>query len=379
MRTLIIGNYPPDAQFSMRRYARQLAEGLRRESLVVDLWLPTVFFGSFLPTQSGLGKWLGYIDKYIISFFVLQGKLLASPRYDIVHLCDHSNSHYALGLRPAKLLITCHDMIAVRAARGEFPFQKISWTGRLQQRLILHGMTRANSVACVSHATAIDLKRLLGQKCPETEIIENGIEPTFLEAGEDYYGSNHPNRPTDEYILHIGNSSWYKNRSAVISIYVELLKDYPKLLLYVVGPPFNADELNGTDGDFLQAKVKYITNVSDSDLKQLYTHAQLLVFPSRIEGFGWPILEAQACGCPVACLDRGPMRELNARPDLLMDTQSEASAWPGIAADKCRPYLRMDVAERREIAHELRAFASGFTLPSMIAKLKALYSDLLEK
>ena len=54
-------------------------------------------------------------------------------------------------------------------------------------------------------------------------------------------------------------------------------------------------------------EVRFVGWVSSADLEGLYRLASCFVFPSLYEGFGWPILEAQACGCPVATTNRAPM------------------------------------------------------------------------
>ncbi len=58
------------------------------------------------------------------------------------------------------------------------------------------------------------------------------------------------------------------------------------------------------------ARVVEIVKPSDAVLEALYNRARALVFPSRFEGFGWPVIEAQACGCPVLCSDAGSLGEV---------------------------------------------------------------------
>ena len=54
----------------------------------------------------------------------------------------------------------------------------------------------------------------------------------------------------------------------------------------------------------------HLAGVEPEDLRALYSAAAALLFPSWLEGFGWPVLEALACGCPVITTDREPMREV---------------------------------------------------------------------
>jgi glycosyltransferase involved in cell wall biosynthesis len=72
-------------------------------------------------------------------------------------------------------------------------------------------------------------------------------------------------------------------------------------------------------------------DISDRDLRAFYTGALAFLFPSREEGFGWPILEAQACGCPVVTTNRGPMKEIAGDAAVLIDPGEPAEAAEKVA------------------------------------------------
>ena len=85
---------------------------------------------------------------------------------------------------------------------------------------------------------------------------------------------------------------------------------------------------------------------TDEELGVLYSGALALLFPSLQEGFGWPILEAQSCGCPVITSNRAPLTEVAGEAALLIDPENEAAAAELIAA-------RLDsLAELREAGFE---------------------------
>jgi glycosyltransferase involved in cell wall biosynthesis len=69
-----------------------------------------------------------------------------------------------------------------------------------------------------------------------------------------------------------------------------------------------------------------LTAVANEDLRALYSTAALLLFPSLEEGFGWPIVEAQACGCPVATSKRSPMNEVAGEAAIYLDPEDPSSA-----------------------------------------------------
>jgi glycosyltransferase involved in cell wall biosynthesis len=66
-------------------------------------------------------------------------------------------------------------------------------------------------------------------------------------------------------------------------------------------------------------------------LQALYSGAHAMLFPSLDEGFGWPILEAQACGCPVITSDQAPMTEIAGEGAILIDARNPVSAAASIA------------------------------------------------
>ena len=69
----------------------------------------------------------------------------------------------------------------------------------------------------------------------------------------------------------------------------------------------------------LRDRVIELTNITNEDLRALYSKATALLFPSLREGFGWPIIEAQACGCPVFTSDRVPMTEVGGDAAIYLD------------------------------------------------------------
>ena len=100
---------------------------MRKAGHSVRVVRPEVRLGRLRVTASELGKWLGYIDKLILFPADLRN---ASKAVDVVHICDHSNSLYTKHCGSTPCVVTCHDLIAVRAARGDFPQVRTRWSGR---------------------------------------------------------------------------------------------------------------------------------------------------------------------------------------------------------------------------------------------------------
>ena len=136
MRVLLVGNYESKNQQSMGRYADWLERTLRARGYQVTLARPQAFF-SHLTSRPLLQKYLGYLDKFLI--FPPRLRRLARG-CDLVHVLDHSNSMYLRTVRELPSLITCHDLLAIRFARGDFAESSTDWTGKIYQRWILSGL-----------------------------------------------------------------------------------------------------------------------------------------------------------------------------------------------------------------------------------------------
>ncbi len=111
-------------------------------------------------------------------------------------------------------------------------------------------------------------------------------------------------------------------------------------------------------------------NADSELLEALYNCARpRFLFPSTFEGFGWPIAEAHACGCPVLCADREPMSEVAGDAGLLHPVEDEA----GFAADLLR---LADPAERARWSAKALENAKRFSTARMIAEYRKLYRSL---
>ena len=152
---ILIGNYPLDKQESMKRFAAILEEGFKKKGIETEIWLPIICFGRlFEATTSGFGKWLGYIDKWLLFPIVLKFRLLkASNKQAKFHICDHSNAPYLAYLPKQRTGITCHDVLAIRGAFGYTDaYCPASGMGKVLQRWILNhgGIPRSFRYVCHS-------------------------------------------------------------------------------------------------------------------------------------------------------------------------------------------------------------------------------------
>lgn len=369
---LLIGNYPADRQQSMQRFATMMLQGLTVAGIPAELIQPAPFFGRIKIAGRIVQKWLGYIDKFLLFPQRLRRKL-ATP-FSIVHICDHSNAMYGGRVKNAPVLITCHDLLAVRGALGEETDCPASFTGKFFQRWILLSLRRATAVACVSTATLRDAERLIncGRRRPQLHLVPNGLNFPYRKQAREVVRSRlggieglDLERP---FVLHVGSNLRRKNREGVLRIFSRT-KDHWNGQLVFAGDLLTP-ELHSLGQELdLSNRIAEIDNPESEILEALYSFATALLYPSRFEGFGWPVVEAQACGCPVICSDRGPMPEVGGDAVLVHDIEDEE----GFAADVLR---LLNPVERERWSERSLRHAEEFSARKMIATYIALYRHL---
>jgi len=175
----------------------------------------------------------------------------------------------------------------------------------------LASLRRADAVLCISHST----KRDVLQFC-------QGIDPAKLHVthlGVDtktFFRDVGPDTGNEGTVLFVGLRGGYKR----FDLAVDALRQCPRLRLGVVGPP-----LTSAEHDMLRATLgtrwHEFGPVSTGALRRLYSTAFAFIFPSDYEGFGLPVLEAMACGCPVVAADTSSLPEVGGQAALYATEQ----------------------------------------------------------
>jgi glycosyltransferase involved in cell wall biosynthesis len=208
------------------------------------------------------------------------------------------------------LVVTVHDLAVL--AHPEW-FNR--WTGLYSRFAVPRVVAAAARVIAVSEHTGAELERRLG--VPETKIrvVPNAVEGVFTPDGPAAAG---------DYVLAVGTLEPRKNLARIAAAVDGELR--------VVGTP-------GWGGVSPPPNATWLGNVSDEELAALYRGARCLVYASLYEGFGIPVAEALACGCPVVTSAGSPMQELAGGDATYVDPTDIASIRAGIEA-VARPSLR---------------------------------------
>jgi glycosyltransferase involved in cell wall biosynthesis len=262
----------------------------------------------------------------------------------------------------------------VRCALGEATDCAVSTTGNLLQRWVLGGLRRASIVACVSGATAEDARRLVATTNGEPRIkqVPVALSYPYRQLAPEEVSlrlREIPSLAADaEFVLHVGSNLKRKNREAVLRIFARVAPKWSGFLVFA-GDAASAELRDAARKLGVSDRVFDVPDASNEVLEALYNGATALLYPSTFEGFGWPIIEAQACGCPVICSDREPMREVSGDASLLRPVEDEE----GFAAD----LLRLTSPEERAIWSERGLQnAKRYNRDEMIARYVELYREL---
>lgn len=142
-------------------------------------------------------------------------------------------------------------------------------------------------------------------------IPEGKFTVVYNAVGEMFHPIKDEMLQNESYLLAVSSVKANKNFESVLKAYEIFYRSNPNVRLYIVG---DCNDKNFQTIDIDQYRnnpsIKFLGRVSDEELVKYYSNAQGFVFPSLYEGFGIPVLEAQACGCPVLASDIPPLKEV---------------------------------------------------------------------
>ena len=231
-------------------------------------------------------------------------------RYDILHFPYDSS----VVLKRGKFVITIHDVKplifgALRPRRG--------LRDCVERLLIPDRQKQADHVLTVSECSRRDIIERLCFPGERISVVYPGIDhDQFKPGGTAPFRAN--SRP---HILCVAGSDPTKNVETLLDAFAQLPRELRETHdMVLVGDLRRRQDVRDRVGKLgILTQTKFVNVVSDAQLVSLYQYARAFVFPSRYEGFGFPVLEAMACGCPVITSDVSSLPEVVGDAALLAD------------------------------------------------------------
>lgn len=328
------------------RLTRQLSEGMQTYVRELVARLPVVAPEySYVPFTSG-GNF-GLREQIALPLSMRRAKL------DVVHFL----SQYVPLLLPRRFVMTIHDLIHLR-----FPQYFKRKVGPYYATVVRRACARAQRVITDDDRTVDDLEELLGVDRAKVRVIPLGVNEVFSRAVE-------PHTAARPYFLYVGNHREHKNLATLFAAWSNLPERYAIDLLLT-----GQDDFDGELQDRSNARraIVALGNVSAGQLAKYYAGACALVQPALREGFGLPMLEAMAAGCPVVGSADAVPRALKAAA-LTFPTRDP------VALGGTLERLACDEGLRARTINQGREVAGRLTWDRCARATADVYSEMLEE
>ncbi|MHB8461679.1 MAG: glycosyltransferase family 4 protein [Vulcanimicrobiaceae bacterium] len=326
------------------RMTRQMSVGMKTYARELVARLPVVA-PEFSYVTFDRGANFGFDEQFLLPLSISR----ARPSL------THYLSLYMPFFAPSPFVVTIHDLIHLR-----FPDMHKRRVAPYYSTVVRAACSRAARVITDDERTIEDLQRFLHVDPRKVRVIALGVEECFLQ----------PVLPLDAprpYVLNVGNHREHKDLATLLDAWSSL-PERVELDLYFTGPNDFGGELERRSTPHRQARS--LGDVDNQTLARLYAGAFALVHPALLEGFGLPMLEAMAVGCPVlACTDAVPSV---LRPDTLTFAPRDHDTLRGLLLE-----LLADAGLRRGLAERGRARARVLTWDRCARTTADLYAEVL--
>jgi glycosyltransferase involved in cell wall biosynthesis len=298
-----------------------------------------------------------------------------AKRSDLVHVLDHSYAHMIekAGRRP--VVITVHDLMPVVVLRSPTDNWREGWREGLRARFLrqaLKSLRQADAYVVGTEWLKRELATWLGND-KNIHVVPFGVDRAFFSesatAGARERWRHDWRIPEDAFVvLHVGSTVDRKNVPLVIQTVARLRQQTDAYLLQV-GGHFSAEQEQLIDRLDLRRVVRSISAADETTLRRAYRVADVLLFPSLYEGFGFPVLEAFASGLPVITSGAGGLKEVGGDAAIVVEGRDPAayiSALERLGEDD----------EREELIEKGWARARQFTWQRTAALTAEVYKPL---
>lgn len=234
---------------------------------------------------------------------------LPQKKYDVLHIPSYRRIPL---LKRTKVVATVHDLAAF-SVNAKYDRARMVFNRKMVPSMI----RRTDHVIAVSHHTKADIVRLTGYPEEQISVVYSGIDHTLFrphakdEARRKLAELHQVEKPFFVYVSRLEHPA--KNHVRLIEAFerFKLENDSAHQLVFAGADWHGADVIRArADQSPVREDIVFLGFVPLPSLPLLYSRCDLMVYPSLFEGFGFPIVEALACGAPVICSNTSSMREL---------------------------------------------------------------------
>ncbi|KJD34633.1 mannosyl transferase [Tamlana nanhaiensis] len=371
---------------SMPRFTKLLADGMKARGHKITIWMPEAK-AIKLSKSPILKKWFGYIDQFFFFPKSVKRKLKLLSDDTLFVFTDHALGPWVPLVINKPHVIHCHDFLAQKSALNQIPQNPTSWTGKQYQKYIRDGYSNGKNFISVSKKTKEDLHQFLSSKPQSSTFVYNGLNQVFVPQNKkdvrEQLSKDININLNAGYILHVGGNQWYKNRVGLIEIYDAWRNIASSSLpLILIGQKPDIDLAKAVEASPYKKDIHYLSGMPDSMVKKAYAGASLFLFPSLAEGFGWPIAEAMASGCPVVTTNEAPMSEVGGNAAFyipLKPIQSdEIDVWSSEAAAVVNKVISLSSRELMTIERKGIENAERFNQDKALDAIERQYIEIFE-
>ena len=301
MRILFDGPYSKFPKSGITKYFQRLSLELTKKH--------SVFFSrrSFSDNSNEINLPLPFhFRPHRLSFFMerMWFEYLARKSFQIVHPIEYELSpagEYCLNGN-SKLVITVHDLI----------HEKFGAPGKLYKKESRNSFyAKANGFIFVSKSTRKDF----GEFYPK---LADRTPTTVIWHGNNFEDTNPIEGKKKNQVLFVGARDGYKNFTGAVESFRHVASDLIDLRLVVAGPPPQHSELTLVHD--LQQRVDWVTYPDEYELRKIYAESVALMYVSKYEGFGMPIIEAMSQGCIPVAINHSSLPEIMGDAGILLES-----------------------------------------------------------
>jgi glycosyltransferase involved in cell wall biosynthesis len=362
----LLGPHPDMSTLSVARY-------FAAHSRFLPQLLPEWNVKPLVPTDNyplgGRRRALRWVDTYVAWPLRLRG-----VSAEIFHVVDQGLAWYLDFVRSGKRVITVHDLTAYLSLRKRLPLRKPPLRRRPLLKRSIEAIAKADHLIAVSKYTADTLMRELKIAARVISIIPNSLDPVFSAISDSERIHLRRNWLENENfaIVHVSQPAQYKNRLTLLRAFHLLQARIPKARLLLAHGEPDAAEAEFLKHSISATAISFLPRLENAKLRELYCIGDVFVFPSLLEGFGMPPLEAMACGCPVICTSSGGLAEAADNAALFLSSPIDYRA----LSERIELVLT-----NQQLAHQLKlrglAHAAKFHPEIILSKTAEVYRSLL--